>query len=52
MTSNCWEVPVVTLRARFDAQDFPFATPEDLSNLEHLIAWLLLGAQGGYLIFN
>jgi DNA replication protein DnaC len=34
MTSNRWEVPVENLRARFDAQHRPFATTEELPNLE------------------
>ena len=37
MTSNRWEVPVENLRARFDPQPFPFATTEELPNLEGLI---------------
>ena len=37
MTSNRWEVPAEHLRARFDARYFPFATTEELPNLEGLI---------------
>ena len=37
MTSNRWEVPAKNLRARFDPQPFPFATTEELPNLEGLI---------------
>src|SRR5512145_3088140 len=37
MTSNRWEVPAEHLRARIDAQHFPFATTEELPNLEGLI---------------
>lgn len=33
MTSNRWEVPVENLRARFDPQQFPFTTTEELPSL-------------------
>jgi hypothetical protein len=37
MTPNRWEVPAKDLRLHFDPQQFPFATTEELPDLDGVI---------------